>query len=352
MLELAGYLKSNGHDIWIGCRINTPLYDKCSKAGIKTAEFDFPENGKGKLRKNINAVKEFVTGNKIQIIHTNTNYDRTIGAFAAELSGAIHIASVHSLQSISHNLTHWTRNKFFVDRFIADGESIKELLIKEDKINKDKIAVINLGIDPLSMKHDENLRRKIRNKFNLSNEDILIGNLGRLVEFKGQDLLINSTAIIAEDNPNAYLMIAGDGELRSKLEKQVHLLNLNDKVIFAGYRDDLQAVYSAFDIYAHTSTETGGELFPFAILYAMAAGLPIVSTDAGEIPHMVSDGGFIVERNAEKIAANLNSLINDSALRQTMGSKALKRLNDEFTLDKMGIKILKLYEAILSKRNI
>lgn len=352
VLELAGYLGESGHNVWVGCRKDTPLYDKCSQAQIKTVHFEFPENGKGSLRKNISAIKEFIVSNKIEIVHSNTNYDRTAGAVAAELAGAVHIASVHSLQSISHNLTHWTRNKFLVDLFIADGESVKASLVKKDKISRNIISVINLGIDPESMKRDENLRRKIRNEFNVKGDDVLIGNLGRLVEFKGHDLLINSFAMTVMNNPNARLMIVGDGELRGRLEKQVQTLSMKDKIIFAGFRDDLQAVYSAFDIYAHTSDSIGGELFPFAILYAMAAGLPVVSTNAGEIPKMVSETGYIAERSAEKISSKLVQLVNEHKLRDSAGSAALKRLKGEFTLDKMAGQILKLYREVLSKRKV
>lgn len=352
VLELSAYLQTAGHSVWVGCKKDTPLYIKCNQAGIKTVQFDFPENGKGRLRKNISAIKEFINSNKIEIVHSNTNYDRTAGAFAAELSGAAHAASVHSLQSIRHNITHWTRNKFLVDKFIADGQSVKTSLIAKDKISKDKISVIHLGIDPASVKCDTKLRKKIRNEFGLNDGNILIGNLGRLVEFKCHNLLINSFVLTAKHNPDARLMIVGDGELRSKLEKQVQSLTLNDKVIFAGFRDDLQSVYSAFDIYAHTSESKGGELFPFAILYAMAAGLPIVSTDAGEIPNMISSDGYIAERDAEKISSILISLIKEPALREKSGNAALIRLKEEFTLEKMGSQILKLYCEILSKRNV
>ena len=354
VLQLANFLKSTENDVWVGCRKGTPLYIKCIEAGISAAAFDFPENGKGRLKKNINTIKEFISGNGIQIVHTNTNYDRTAGAFAAELAGAAHIASVHSLQSISHNITHWTRNRFFVDKFLADGKIVKDFLMKEDKINEKKISVINLGIDPALYKHDKAKRTRIRNEFGINKEEILIGNVCRLVGFKGQEELIKAFKISSDDYPNARLMIVGDGELREQLKALANESGLKDKVIFAGFRDDMQAVYSAFDIYTHTPKEGGGELFPFAVLYAMAAGLPVVATGVGEIPNMVlySQNGFIVDYSDKEISGKINSLLKDEALRQTMGTKGTERLKNDFTLEKMGGDVLKLYEEVLSKRNI
>jgi glycosyltransferase involved in cell wall biosynthesis len=354
VLELSSFLKSTGIEVWAGCMKDSPLFSKCMDAGIKTAAFDFPEGGKGKLKKNVKAIKEFILSNDIQIVHTNTNYDRTAGAFAAEMAGAAHIASVHSLQSISHNLTHWTRNKFFVDCFLADGEIVKDVLIKEDKISAEKIFTINLGIDPELFKRDSEKRTKVRNEFQLGNDTVLIGNAGRLVDFKGQEILITAFKKVSENFTSAKLMIVGEGELKEKLQNLTRELGLERNIIFAGFRNDLQAVYSAFDIYAHTPKQGGGELFPFAVLYAMAAGVPVAATGVGEIPNMTADGesGFIVKYDTDEISDKLKLLINDSALRQTMGDKGIKRLKEKFTLQKMGGDILKLYNEIASKRNI
>ncbi len=353
VLELASYLKSKGHDVWAGCRIDSPIFQKCKISGINTAEFDFPEKGTGRLRKNIAHVKDFIRENKIDIVHSNTNYDRTAGAAAAQLAGIPHVASIHSLQSISHNLTHWARNKFMIDMFAADGNIVKDFLVKEDKINEKKIKVINLGIDPESMKHDELLRKKVRNEFGISKSEILIGNLGRLVEFKGQNKLIKAFKQVTGKFPNTKLLIAGDGERKAELKSLAQALRINEKVIFAGFRDDLQAVYSAFDIYAHTSSESGGELFPFAVLYAMAAGLPVVSTRVGEIPDMVKEGvsGFIAGQNNDEISSKIIRLLGDEAASKKMGTEGKKLLNQKFTLEKMGSEILKLYKHVLSIRN-
>ena len=130
-------------------------------------------------------------------------------------------------------------------------------------------------------------------------------------------------------------------------------LILNEKVLFAGFRDDLQAVYSAFNIYAHTSSENGRELFPFAVIYAMAAGLPVVSTRVGEIPNMVKDGvsGFITGQNEDEISSKIITLASDFKASKKMGEEGKRFLNREFTLEKMGSDILKLYEHVLSIRN-
>ncbi len=352
--ELADYLLAKGHDVWVGCRESTPLCIKCRDSGINVAGFDFPERGTGKLSGIIKRIKDFAVKKGIEIVHSNTNYDRTAGAAAAELAGAKHAASVHSLESISHNLTHWVRNKFFVDMFIADGITVRDFLVRENKIDREKIKVINLGIDPASMLPDDKMRSSVRKEFGVQEDEFLIGNLGRLVKFKGQAKLINAFKTVSENYAFARLMIAGGGELMGELKNLARSLNLGSKVIFTGFRDDLQAVYSALDLYAHTSEESGGELFPFAVLYAMARGVPVVSTRAGEIPNMVKDSvsGFITGHNVDEIASKITVLLKDESLRKSMGEEGRKLLCQNFTLEKMGRDIVKLYEEMLSIKNV
>lgn len=352
--QLARFLSAKGKEVWVGCRKNTPIYTKCKDSDVKVTVFDFPEKGTGKLSHNIKSIKSFVVEKGINIVHSNTNYDRTAGAAAAELAGAKHAASVHSLESISHNLTHWARNKFFVDVFIADGKIVRDFLIKENKIDGNKIRVINLGIEPDSMALNDKLRINVRKEFGIAEGEILIGNLGRLVEFKGQSKLISAFKVVSEDFSSARLMIVGDGELRAELENQASSLGLSDKVHFAGFRDDLQAVYSAFDLYVHTSNEGGGELFPYAVLYAMTRGLPVVSTGVGEIPNIVKDelNGYITGHNVHEVGAKIKALLNDSSLIKRLGEESRKRLCENFTLEKMGNEILKLYAETLSIRDI
>lgn len=141
------------------------------------------------------------------------------------------------------------------------------------------------------------------------------------------------------------------GSLKKKLKELSESLGVKDKVIFPGFREDMQAVYSAFDIYAHTSVEGGGETFPYAVLYALAEELPVVVTRVGDVPAMVEEGinGFVVEdRSPHLIAEKLCLLLNDGELRNRMGKAGLELLQKKFTVEIMTDSILKVYEKALN----
>ncbi len=347
VLELAKELTKRGHNIIVTCKPDNLLCKKCNDAGVKTLPLDFPPQGK--LFSFVKKLKHIIQQHNIQIVHTNANYDRTAGAFAARLCGAKHVTNVHSFHSLQHNPTHWVRNKWATDHFLVDGVCVKELLVQEDGISSEKISVVYLGVDPESMRRDDEQRRRVRREFGINDDHILIGNVGRLVPMKGQEYLIKAFANIASLHSHARLLIIGDGELLEELKTQSNKLQTENKVIFAGFRDDLTACYSAFDIYAHTSIEGCGETFPFAVLQALAQELPVVVTRVGDVAAMVEEGvnGFVVEeKNINAIAEKLNTLLSDSTLRQSMSLNSRELLCRKFTTTMMVDNIEAVYARI------
>lgn len=347
--KLALELKNRGYRVAVCSRDNGLLCKKLQAAGVDIFNVAFPERGTGNLWKNVKSLKSIIIKYNFDIIHSNTGYDRTASAFASRGTKAKHITNCHSLESISHNLTHYIRNRYLTQHFIADGDSIRDRIIKENNIPENKISVVYNGIEPGGMSRDNELRNKIRRELNVNENEIVIGSVGRLVNFKGYKYLLSAFRIISEKISNTKLIIVGDGELKDSLINQARVLNINDKVVFTGFRDDLQAVYSAFDIYVNSSIGGGGELFPFTILYAMAQSLPVVAARVGDIPTMINDGvnGFLVEEKSPfRISDKVVQLIKNQEISSKFGENGLLKLEKEFNLKKMVDKIEEIYQKV------
>jgi glycosyltransferase involved in cell wall biosynthesis len=352
VLQLAKQLFRRGHFVIVGCRNDCMLYKKCIDEGIPAEHIGFRENGSKGIIRNIKRIKQICLANSIGIVHTNTGIDRTAGSVAAKLAGAKHVTSCHSLVSIRRNITHYLRNKKLTDAVIADGVTIKQLLVEKDKINKDKVHIINNGIVPENYLRNSGSRKRIRDSFGIRENELVIGNTARLVYFKGHKYLLIAFADIRGKFKNTKLLLVGDGELLEELENYSRVLNISDNVVFAGFRDDLAEVYSAFDIYVHPSIEGGGELVPYTILYAMAQSLPVVAANLGDIPYMVEDGrtGFIIkEKSPYSISEKLLMLLNNRELGFRLGEAGYKKLLNEFTADKMAHKTEELYISMLNR---
>lgn len=349
--QLAKLLTQKGHKVWVSCRKDNIIYGRCVEENIGVFPLDYPEHsGKSDLWKNSRVLGRFVKENRIDIVHSNTNYDRTAGAFAAKFAGVRHVSNVHSFHSISHNITHWYRNKFLVHHFMVDGVCTKELLINEDKIDPSKITLLHLGLDPEQNKKDPETRKQIRNEFNVKDDEILIGNAARMVPFKGQEYLIRAYPEVMKVYPKSKLMVVGDGELSGMLHKLAGELGISERTIFPGFRGDIKSMYSAFDIYAHTSVEGGGETFPYAMLHALAQGLPMVITRVGDMPAMVEEGvnGFVLEdKDVKGISDKLMLLCGDEQLRNEMGRNSYGLMLRKFTVDIMAANIEKVYRKVM-----
>jgi glycosyltransferase involved in cell wall biosynthesis len=223
-------------------------------------------------------------------------------------------------------------------------------LVNEDKIDPRKITLIHLGLDPEQNKKDPETRKRIRSEFDVKDDEILIGNVARMVPFKGQEYLIRSYPEVMKAYPKSRLMVVGDGELSKMLKELAVTLGISERVIFPGFRKEIKSMYSAFDIYAHTSVEGGGETFPYAMLHALAQELPMVITRVGDMPAMVTEGvsGFVLEdKDVKGISEKLMLLCGNEKLRKDMGRKSFELMLEKFTVDIMTGNIENVYYKVL-----
>ena len=142
-------------------------------------------------------------------------------------------------------------------------------------------------------------------------------------------------------------LIVGDGEQRSRLEEFFSMLGLNRVVIFTGLRRDVPRLLRAMDVFALSSVSEG---MPLTVLEAMAARLPVVATNVGALPELVEEGqtGFLVPiRHAVAMSDKLEKFIANPQLAKTFGQEARRKVEREFTLERMLRNYAEFYESVL-----
>lgn len=161
----------------------------------------------------------------------------------------------------------------------------------------------------------------------------LIGTVAALRREKNLPRLLEAFRIVRAHQP-CQLIIAGDGTERESLERKVFELGLERDVTFTGYRSDTERVYAALDVFA-LSSDT--EQMPTSVLEAMAAGLPIASTDVGDVRAMVARENvpFVVSKDAATLASALLALLQDVGLRKRVGAANQAVARRDFSQDKM-----------------
>ncbi|HQT78275.1 MAG: hypothetical protein B7Z80_14750 [Rhodospirillales bacterium 20-64-7] len=153
----------------------------------------------------------------------------------------------------------------------------------------------------------------------------VIGTVAALRPEKNLSRLLHAFARL----PAGRLVIVGDGPERVALESRAESLGVRHRVEFAGHRADTAACYASFDIFALTSDT---EQMPLSVIEAMASGLPVVSTDVGDVRLMVAaaNSRFITPPDDAALAGSLAALIADPALRAELGTANLAKARAEF----------------------
>ncbi len=285
---------------------------------------------------------EIIRRDQISLIHTNTSR-ATIYVMVATRKMEIPV--------IWHvRIPHRDR---LLDRFlgprcsqiIAVSQAVKN---RFNWLKKVKVKVIYNGVDTerfsLGPTQDD-----VRKKFNLDNEDIVIGTVGRLSPEKGFEFLISAMEDMTKVYPQTRVLIAGNGneEYRLSLHAKVNGLRLSSNIIFIGFCKDIPEILRCVDIFCLPSLTEG---FNRTILEAMACGLPVVATSVGGNIEIVQDrvnGLLVPSGNSERLAAAITELVNDREKARTMGLEGRRLVEKNFSIEKNVKRIEKLYLQIL-----
>lgn len=236
------------------------------------------------------------------------------------------------------------------DALIAISPRIRDELAGRFRIAPpDRFHVVPLGFDlaPLAAIGDPD-RAAARRQLGIADDALVVTTVGRLTAIKNHELLLDAAREIAAASPRAMFLIAGDGELRAPLEARAHALGIGDRVRWLGWRRDLTTIYGATDVFALTSRNEGT---PVALIEAMAAGVPGVSTDVGGVADVIRDErtGILVPPDARPaLAAAVMRLLADDRTRSDMGLRARAAVVTRYDVKRLVSDIDALYRSLLA----
>lgn len=180
-------------------------------------------------------------------------------------------------------------DKLMLRRFpavIAVSGEIRNTLLRWGA-HPDRVAVVLNGVDADRYRPDETIRRRMRERFGLSAEHLVLGAVGRVEHQKRFDLLVEAFARLRPRHPEFRLIIAGDGSLLESLRADVKHKGLQDCCFVVGHCPDMIDTYQAFDMLVQSSDYEGT---PTVVVEAMAMRIPVVATDAGGTRELIEDG--------------------------------------------------------------
>jgi glycosyltransferase involved in cell wall biosynthesis len=189
---------------------------------------------------------------------------------------------------------------------------------------------------------------RARQDLGLSADAEVVCTVGRLTAIKQHELFLDTVAKVAAARPKVVALIAGDGELRARLEETAAALGIADRVRFLGWRRDLATIYAASDVFLLTSRNEGT---PVALIEAMASGIPGVCTDVGGVKDVMPSadlGTRVADGDASALAASVVRYLADPALRRDTGTRARAAVLERYSLERLLADITSLYRSLVS----
>lgn len=305
--------------------------------------------------RNIKEIIKFINilkKEKPSIVHSHLFFATMFAAPLAKLAG------VPKVIDTAHLREAWRKGikkAYFIDRFfyrftdkiIAVSYAVKDYLIKDKKLPKEKIEVIHNGIDL------NKFSPEIPNtQYPVPNTSFRIGVIGRLEPQKGHIYLLKAISLLDGKFNNVKLIIAGDGSLREKLADSVERLAIRDKVEFLGFRKDIKEIINSLDLVVLPSLYEG---LPLIALEAGAMEKPIIVTNVDGSPEAVINNktGLVVEpKNSNALKEAIQQLLNDRNLIAELGKNARQFIREEFDIKKQLSRTEKLYSSFAKKQKI
>jgi len=233
-----------------------------------------------------------------------------------------------------------------IDAIAAISDGVR-IALTQSGVDPARIVVIPSGIDlaPFEAPFD---RVATRARLGIADDEVLAIQVAALAPHKSQSTLLRAVALLRSRHPRLRVWIAGEGPLRSALEREHAALGLGESVRFLGFRDDVTDLLRAADLFVISSYLEG---LGTSILDAMAAGLPVVGTRVGGIPEAVEEGatGLLVPpRDPQALGEALSAMAGSPDLRRRLGEAGRQRVR-RFSAENTEQRTRDLYEAVLAR---
>jgi glycosyltransferase involved in cell wall biosynthesis len=244
--------------------------------------------------------------------------------------GMVETPAQQRMQKYAYNAAH---------RVVANSQAAAESL-RHEGVAADRIVVIPNGIDPTLFGQRE---------YRVRPRTIVM--VACLREEKRIDVLLDAAPLILARHPEAEILIVGDGDCRDELEARARSNQVADRVRFLGHRDDVPAVLAGADLFVLPSRS---EAFPNAIVEAMMSGLPVVASSVGGIPELVEEGRtgrLVPPGDPVHLAAAVIEILNHPDRATHMGQTARRRIEEQYSFDRMVHQFEALYLGEIAARN-
>lgn len=291
----------------------------------------------------------FIWKERPDLIHSHIAPIPLYASFSAWINFIPCVVTLHGMGKAKASLFDKALPIFAKFLVTVCKERKKKLI--ENGLDPQKIFTIYNGIK-LSEKEDVVISQEIRNASKIAENDFIYGCVANLHVYKNIKLLIKSFGrIYKSSSKSVKLILIGTGPELENLKKMTHELNLEEKVIFLGQRNDVLNILHIIDVFVLPSNTEG---LSISILEAMASSKPVIATDVGGNKEVVENNqtGIIVPpEDEDALFEAMKYLIENKEVGHKMGEAGRKRVQDKFSLDRMVREYESVYEECFERKS-
>jgi glycosyltransferase involved in cell wall biosynthesis len=346
-LQLRSLLRHTRHEADVVTLYNPgPVAEMIGTDGVRVRDVGMTSNTQLSA---LPRLYRLIRAGRYDVVHAHLYRSQIYGRLAARLARTpVVVSTEHSIGE-----THLERRRMtagvralylaterFSQATIAVSDTVRERLVKWGVPHR-KIWVIPNGLELDRVAFDPEARTRIRQELSIAQDCQVIGVLGRLDPNKRFDLVIEAAGPLLSGDRR--LLIVGDGDDRTRLEKAAARCGVTDRVVFAGERHDVAAMLSAMDLFIASSEQ---ETFGLSVLEALANGLPALYTTCPALVGVETDRARQVPGEAEAMRAH----IAEELAAHRRSHKPLEAVQERYGIDAVTARVDALYERLLTRR--
>lgn len=325
------------------------VYDELHRRGVTPILLD----AKGSFNWSyLSGLRKLIKKERIDLVHSHLLGSNVYCSLAGLITGTPVISTFHGVVDISEN-ERLKGLKFKAinlgsRRVIAVSEGLREEIICRTSIKAKKIEIVYNGI------HSPEFQRRpsnsLREKYNWSDRDFIIGSLGNIRPAKGYNILLDAAALLTKQGQSYRFVIAGQPDKKGLYEtllKQRKILGLEEHVKFLGFLDDPAEFLANLDLFLSSSISEG---LPLSAIQAMAAQLPLLATRCGGYEELVTDrvNGWLVDVDSPvAIADAVGLLASKPEMKAELAKKAKKHAIETFDISVMLGAYEQIYDGLI-----
>lgn len=323
-----------------------PLRERFEAAGVRVTPFPLTSLRDRNAVAQALRLRRFLRSERADVLHAHDMYSNIFSVPVARLARTAGVVASRRWWAPPER-AHQLANRWAyrcAHRVVANADAIRDMLARDEGVPRERSVLVPNFVEPAAFAAPPaGWRDALLRELGVPPERVVIGCVANLVPVKNHALLLRALAAMRERE--AVLVLFGRGELQDQLEQESRRLGVRERVFFGGFRHNRPNLHHLFDVSTLASTSEG---MPNTLLEAMAAGRPVVATGVGAVAELVTpDSGAVVPSgDADAMAAALDALVRDPALRSALGRAGLERARSRHSPDAAIDRLLPLYESL------